>query len=146
MSSSFPKITFRSLLLLESEFWRKPVVKIDGTEVFEASLEVNAGELQGENAIFSELTVIARLRYKEDVQASARVKMAGAFVPKNASEAEKKQFGFINAPAIIFPFIREHISSLFTKAVLPGYLLDPVNFVELAEKHMASTEEAHVQE
>ncbi|MCF2498405.1 protein-export chaperone SecB [Dyadobacter chenhuakuii] len=40
----------------------------------------------------------------------------------------------VNAPAIIYPFIREHIASITAKSGIEAILLPPFNFVEQYQK------------
>jgi preprotein translocase subunit SecB len=40
------------------------------------------------------------------------------------------QFGHVNAAAIIYPYIREHLSNLSAKAGLGLIFLPPVNFAK----------------
>lgn len=44
-----------------------------------------------------------------------------------------ESFANINAPAIIFPYIREHLSNVSMKAGIQPILLPPINFVQLAK-------------
>jgi preprotein translocase subunit SecB len=67
---------------------------------------------------------------------TAFVKMSAVFEVQDASEPIEG-FDRINAPAILFPYIREFISNLSTRAALPTLLLPPVNFVELAKQEEA---------
>ena len=61
-----------------------------------------------------------------------RVVMGGQFrIEHSANSLPIDDFININAPAIIFPFIREHIANLSIKSLLPAILLPPINFVEL---------------
>ena len=61
-----------------------------------------------------------------------KVQMMGIFEPSDWNDPLLDDFANINAPAIIYPFVREHIASLTTKAKTP-YILPPFNFVELAK-------------
>ena len=45
-----------------------------------------------------------------------------------------ENFSKVNAPAIIFPFVREHLASVSMKAGINPILLPAVNFVKLANK------------
>src|SRR5208282_409540 len=63
-----------------------------------------------------------------------KVVMAGTF--KKASDLDDavlETFCNINAPAIIFPFIREMISSMSLKAGVQPILIQPINFVDLSK-------------
>lgn len=57
------------------------------------------------------------------------VRVAGAFLKEGEPSLSEDGFKNINAPAILFPFIREHISGIAIKAGLGNILLPPVNFV-----------------
>jgi preprotein translocase subunit SecB len=56
--------------------------------------------------------------------------MVGVFECVGESELKDYDlFGRVNGAAIIFPYIREHISGLSLKAGLGPIILPPVNFV-----------------
>jgi preprotein translocase subunit SecB len=40
------------------------------------------------------------------------------------------EFGKINGAAIIFPYIREHITNIFLEAGIGAIILPPVNFTK----------------
>ncbi len=56
------------------------------------------------------------------------------FLVENLSDEQFFQFTQINIPAIIFGFMREHITSTFQKAGLPLFIHQPINFIQLAEE------------
>ena len=65
----------------------------------------------------------------------AKVKMGGQFLVAEGVEASfLDNFADINAPAIVFPFVRETIASLTTRAGIPTVLLQPLNFVDMAQR------------
>ena len=137
MIESTSTLKIRSLVMMESSFTRLPTVTLDGTEVFEGNLELHAGEGLEKDQVFSDLVVYSRVRYKEEIQAEARVRMIGLFDTTDSTPEMKKGYAFVNCPAIIFPFIREHIASLFLKSGLKPFMLDPVNFVQLAQENQS---------
>lgn len=53
---------------------------------------------------------------------------------KEPDELTLKNVSSINAPAIIFPYIRETIADITRRAGFPPLHLHPVNFVNLAKK------------
>jgi preprotein translocase subunit SecB len=57
---------------------------------------------------------------------------AGTFQKIGTPTLDIKTFGFINAPSIMFPFVREFLAGLSLKAGLKPILLHPVNFAALA--------------
>lgn len=59
------------------------------------------------------------------------VKMAGLFEKVGNPGLDEESFKRINAPAIIYPFIREHITSNSIKAGCGALLLPTVNFTAM---------------
>jgi preprotein translocase subunit SecB len=60
--------------------------------------------------------------------------MAGVFrKSETVTEEQFNNFCDINAPAIIFPFVREIIATQTAKAGVQPVVIQPINFVELAQ-------------
>ncbi len=57
------------------------------------------------------------------------VRVVGVFLKEGEPTLSEDAFKNINAPAILFPFIREHVSGIAIKAGLGNILLPPVNFI-----------------
>jgi preprotein translocase subunit SecB len=57
-----------------------------------------------------------------------------------------EEFTSINAPALIFPYIREHITAITQKAGIKPIIIQPINFVALAKERENSIEGSNVQE
>jgi preprotein translocase subunit SecB len=62
--------------------------------------------------------------------------MSGFFemIGEPAPEADLARWAHVNCAAIIFPFLREHLSSMYVKANLGPYLLSPINFEHYYQK------------
>lgn len=60
-------------------------------------------------------------------------------------EQTLKSVSSINAPAIIFPYIRETIADLTRRAGFPPLHLQPINFVKLAERQSATPQKAIIE-
>jgi preprotein translocase subunit SecB len=58
----------------------------------------------------------------------------GNFEKFGDSELPFDDFVAVNAPAILYPYLREHITSLSIKAGLPAIVLEPMNFAALVKK------------
>jgi protein-export chaperone SecB len=66
------------------------------------------------------------------------VTSAGIFKTNGeVDEATMNRFCEINAPGIIFPFVREVIVSLSLKGGLPPIIIQPINFVEMSKDKKA---------
>ncbi len=67
------------------------------------------------------------------------VKMGGQFlVAEGTDQTILENFADINGPAILFPFVRELIASLTTRAGIPTVLVQPLNFMDMAQRRQQS--------
>lgn len=127
--SNFGKYDFISITLLESEFWRNGILpeEILGEVNFKHSYQlINDSEL----FCFFELNYYASAGETELVK--AYIKMVGEFHIIDTPPLSVEKFTEVNSQAIMFPFIREHLALLTSKAGMVPILLPPVNFVEKA--------------
>lgn len=68
------------------------------------------------------------------------VQQAGLFLIEEATEEQRKKLLSCDAPAMLFPYVREMIGSLVSKGGFPTLLLAPVDFDVLYQN--ALTEQA----
>ncbi|WP_338762038.1 protein-export chaperone SecB [Bernardetia sp. ABR2-2B] len=127
--------TLHNVILMESSFKRTAQVSFSD-EDFKGDISIGVeNEKNGLN-----LTVSLTVEYKagienEEPQIQSLIKMIGNFqCPETEIELSVDSFAKVNAPAIIFPFVREHLASVSMKAGINPILLPPVNFVRLAQK------------
>ena len=120
-----------NILLLESNFKRVENVVFGNPEI-KQDIQIN-----GEVTINPEKNIIAVIQtlrysqiYNEIEQVSSTIKMVGTFEKVGESIINLEQFGHVNGAAIIYPFIREHLSNLSAKAGVGIILLPPVNFTK----------------
>jgi preprotein translocase subunit SecB len=66
--------------------------------------------------------------YGEKTMFLAEVEQAGVFAIKGYDETETRALIGIFCPNTLFPYIRELISTMVTKAGFPALLLQPINF------------------
>ena len=115
------------LLLLESNFKRLNKVQFEG-DMPELKIDINTEVGVQGKVISVEETVTITPKYNDIEQFSFSVKMAGLFeCIGDSSLTDYEDFGSVNG-AIIFPYIREHITNLSLKAGLNPIVLPPVNF------------------
>jgi len=117
-----------NLILLESKFKR-----INNVQFEDANLDLNIDtEVSVNNNIISVAeTVSVTKTHNNTEQFSFLVKMVGIFECIGESQLKDyEKFGKINGAAIIFPYIREHITNLSMKAGLGPIILPPVNFTK----------------
>jgi len=118
-----------NLLLLESNFKRISNVTFNNLEkkqVINVDVEVNIKD----NNIFVTEQVTLKDLLDEVEEVSYIVKMVGVFEKFGDSKLDMEEFGRINGAAIIFPYIREHITNLSAKAGLGLLILPPFNFTK----------------
>ena len=124
----------QNIILLEVNFKRINEVKFgdDLDNNLNINIEVN---LAGDIVNVVETANFVQKNNDGIEQVIIMVKMIGIFQREgDAAISDMDKFGQINGAAIIFPFIREHISNLSLKACIPAIMLPPVNFVSLYER------------
>ncbi|SMC29771.1 preprotein translocase subunit SecB [Andreprevotia lacus DSM 23236] len=129
---------------------QQPVFAIQKLYVKDASLEVpnapfvfaeeqqpefniqfrnNARQVSAENGFYEgSLTVTAEAKVEDRNVFLVEVTQAGLFQIENVPEAEMDPLLGIGVPSILFPYLRETISDLTTRAGFPPLLLQPINF------------------
>ncbi|NCI48231.1 protein-export chaperone SecB [Sediminibacterium soli] len=117
-----------SMILLSSSFERESIIdfnqpielqfshssqatETDEFKKFAVSLSFDIKGVQGETNVFA-----------------ASTNMVGSFEKIGEPVVSEENFRKINAPAIIYPFIREHVHNLCAKAAVGVILLPTVNF------------------
>ena len=118
-----------NLLLLESTFSRIINVTFDNPDVVQ-NIDVDVNVSVNENTV----VVTEEIKYNQtfnDVQeVSAIIKMVGVFEKFGDSILDLESFGNVNGAAIIFPYIREHLTNLTSKAGLELIIIPPFNFTK----------------
>ncbi len=122
----------QNILLIHSNFWRAEEVVGDDTVKNNVNVDSDF-EIKGKQVVCM-VTLTFQSMYKEEAQIESSITMVGLFGFKGKPDLNTKAFGEVNGPSIIFPYVREHLSSMSTKAAINPILLPPVNFVALAEQ------------
>lgn len=87
------------------------------------------------------LKVRVESTYNDKTIFVAEVEQAGVFVIRGYTEDEVKGLIAVFCPNTLFPYIRELVSSLVTKAGFPALLLQPINFDALYAQALEETEQ-----
>ena len=77
------------------------------------------------------LTVTVTAKVKEKTMFLVEVRQAGIFQIRNVPEAEMDPVLGIACPNILFPYLREAVSDIVTRAGFHAVILSPVNFEAL---------------
>jgi len=117
-----------NILLIESNFSRIDTVAFNNPEIKQNVNIDGAVNINPENNMIS---VKQTLHYSQEFngveQVTATISMIGVFEKYGDSPLNLEQFGRVNGAAIVYPYIREHLSNLSAKAGLGLIFLPPVN-------------------
>lgn len=129
------------ILLAESNFSRSPGISYDQNLKHITDFKIEVGESdEGKTQIALGVDYKIETENKESL-ANAFIKYVGVFeISKELDETSKNKFIYINAPAILFPYVREQLSGLCVKAHLGAILMPPVNFVRMHEERKKDSE------
>lgn len=121
------KYHIESIFLLESDFKRDPNFNPkDAEHNLEILTEFDENSADNRFGVSVVLEFTGHISGKKVF--GIRVRMNGIFERQGEHPVSISNFKKINAPAIIYPFLREHVSSICTKAGIGQFLLPPVNF------------------
>ena len=116
-----------NLLLLESSFTRVINVTFDNPDIKQnINVDVNVS-VNGNVVVVTEEIKYNQI-FNEVEEVSAKIKMVGVFEKFGNSDLDLENFGNINGAAIIFPYIREQLTNLTSKAGLGLIIIPPFNF------------------
>jgi preprotein translocase subunit SecB len=119
-----------NLILLESNFSRIPSVTFKDENIAQ-NINVDVNVNVKNNVVFVTERVDYTQVFNDVEEVKCSIVMAGVFEKVGETRLEDlEQFGQINGAAIIFPYIREHLSSLSSKAGLGLIILPPFNFTK----------------
>jgi preprotein translocase subunit SecB len=123
-----PGISFDGIILVKEDFWRDFNVSDDA----EIKLKFNSINNLGETNATVEITLSLELVSHENSILRLDSTFVGFFsIIKGEENMEMKDYLENHAPALLFPYIREHISTVTMKAGIKPVLLRPINLVSL---------------
>lgn len=129
------KDTFKllNIILIESSFKREPQIDFNNKDLHNnINIDVQ-NSTEKSNILYVTVIVDFDTSVGNKKFILSRIKMLGVFEFGEKLHLSLDSFANINAPAIIFPFIREHLSNVSMKAGIQPILLPTINFVKLAE-------------
>ena len=123
-----------NIALLVSNFKRELKVTFDPALV-EVKLHVNVEVGVNENTV----QVLETVQYTQEVESVPEVHMEltmiGVFQKVGDVALDLDTFGRINGAAIIYPYIREHVTNIAAKAGIGLVILPPFNFTANSDKN-----------
>ena len=129
MANNDSGFKIKNLLLVKSSFLRSNDVKFEKDVISDLNIGVEVSVEK--NIITVAETVYFTQKYNDVEQVNIEVKMVGIFECIGETLLKDyEEFGRINGAAIIFPYIREHITTLSLKAGIGVIIIPPINFVK----------------
>lgn len=126
-----PGISFDGIMLVKENFWRD----YDVPEDTKPDFKINMGWNVKDNIYFVELSTILRLLHDGKETLKLENTFVGIFSIVNDKEnMEIEAYVKNNAPALMFPYIREHISTITQKSGIRPILLPPINILALIKQ------------
>ena len=101
----------------------------------------NAHKKLSEGVYDVSLKLSVESTYGEKTMFLAEVEQAGVFAIRGYDETETRALIGIFCPNTLFPYIRELISTMVTKAGFPALLLQPINFDSIYSHAMEQASE-----
>ena len=83
------------------------------------------------------LTVTVTAQINDKIMFLVEVQQAGIFRIRNVSDEEIGPVLGIGCPNILFPYLREVVSDVVTRAGFPAVILSPVNFEAIYQQKIA---------
>ena len=83
------------------------------------------------------LTVTVTAKINDKIMFLVEVQQAGIFRLRNVSDEEIGPVLGIGCPNILFPYLREVVSDVVTRAGFPAVILSPVNFEAIYQQKIA---------
>jgi len=118
-----------NVIMTESSFSRIPHIDFQGKQITN-DINVDINHSISDDMITTELAVVFSVKNPSGSLANAKTRMVGVFKVLGNPELSKEIFATVNAPAIIYPFIREHICNLSLKGGLGSIFIPPLNFTK----------------
>jgi preprotein translocase subunit SecB len=122
--------TIEQVFLSKSSFSREPNIDFANLQ-FKQDTNVNhidSTDNQGDNTFIVLVTVKVTGLVADAEVISIQVTTTGVFKRHGESALDEDTFKKVNAPAIIYPFVREHIATIAVKSGIGSLLLPPINF------------------
>ncbi len=118
-----------TVILIASSFTREASIDFkDYSITNEITILPEAHENTEDNKFAVTLTLDYTGRQNDLIICTAKIKMLGVFEKIGDPPLGEDIFKKINAPAIIYPFIREHLHNISLKGGIANVLLPTVNF------------------
>lgn len=128
-------IQLKQILLNESLYSLKDYKNLPSPDSF--NMNISFEHSIDEKNINVKVTVSVQNKEDNNIVEGSNLKilvsMTGLFEKEDTISISNEQFVKVNAPAIIYPYVRQHIRTLSLESGIPSIILPIVNFVALYE-------------
>lgn len=107
------------------------------TPEIDVKLNTGAGPIN-EGFFETTITVTITAKSKDKTVFLVEVSQAGIFQIRNVPQTDLDAILGITCPNIVFPYVRETVSDLVSRAGFPPVLLNPMNFEALYQQQQAA--------
>jgi preprotein translocase subunit SecB len=118
------------VILMSSRFNREVMVDFSKLEIEqETNVDNGTGPSTADGKFVVVLEVLLKGKVENEVVLELETRMAAIFEKiGNPEQLPEEVFRKVNAPAIIYPFVREHVYTVANKGGVGNLLLQPINF------------------
>jgi len=122
-----------NLILSESLFHR--INNVSFEDNVDKKFDINVESFVKENIITVAVEVVILQMLKDVEEFKIKVRMIGVFECIGETLIKNfEEFGKVNGAAIIFPYIREHVTNISSKAGIGAIILPLVNFTKMIKE------------
>lgn len=139
-----PGITFNFIALLKETFKRDLIVPEDSAAVIDLKVN-NQKDKNDPSKLIVEMIATAKYTHDSKEVLCLESTFIGNFSALVGEENMSLDEFSSNAPALMFPYIREHISAITQKAGVKPILLQPLNFVALQNNQIEEPQQKCVE-
>ncbi|HNN82474.1 MAG TPA: protein-export chaperone SecB, partial [Leptospiraceae bacterium] len=122
-----PKILIKTISLVDSSFHREAVQGPNFEDNLALDREVQLTEDKKLGIVFLTAKLDRKNTQNNNIEVAISVKYVGIFEAESDSDMDLQRFCEINAVAMLYPYIRNHIQETFLKASVSQIILPPIN-------------------
>lgn len=124
----------KSELQFDGYLIKKSIISIDADDVGNLDLSISFNPSAVLDKAKSTFKLLLEVAISDiDKKLTINISSEGFFIYKNINEDGLNNFLYLNAPAILFPYIRAYISSLTTLSGISSVILPTLNLSSLKE-------------
>ncbi len=112
----------------------------------QVSLDAKKRDQENQYEVLGKFTVRSKNKESEDILFLLELEYGGIFQVSNVSEEQLHPFLLIEAPRLMFPYIRRIVSDVTHDGGFPPLNLEPIDFVKLYRQGLAQRQKAQAEQ